>query len=60
MVEISNSDIERILCCLDIAETHYRSLPGLRNDNQAREIGLLRDKINRKIIKNHINNTKAI
>ncbi len=58
MVEISNSDIKRILCCLDIAETHYRSLPGLRNDNQAREIGLLKDKINRKLIKNSKTNDK--
>lgn len=58
MVEISNSDIERILCCLDIAETHYRSLKGLRNDNQAREIGLLKGKINRKLIKNTKTNEK--
>lgn len=28
MVEISNSDIERILNCLDIAIAHYKSLKG--------------------------------
>lgn len=26
MVEISNSDIERIMSCLDIAIEHYKSL----------------------------------
>lgn len=31
MVEISNSDIERIMSCLDIAIEHYKSLNGLRN-----------------------------
>lgn len=49
MVEISNSDIERVLSCLDIAMAHYRSLPGLRNLNHAWSIGLLKEKINRKI-----------
>lgn len=53
MVEISNSDIERILPCLDIAIAHYKSLAGLRNCNNARLIGLLRNKINRKLTKQH-------
>lgn len=35
MVEISNSDIERILNCLDIAIEHYKSLKGLRNSTHA-------------------------
>lgn len=48
MVEISNSDIERILNCLDIAIAHYKSLKGLRNSTHAWAIGLLKDKINRK------------
>lgn len=59
MVEIANSDIERILVCLDIAETHYRSLPGLRNVNHAWAIGLLRQKINRKISKQHSKITRS-
>lgn len=49
MVEISNADIERILDCLNIAQEYYKSLKGLRNCNQARIIGLLKCKINRKI-----------
>lgn len=51
MVEISNSDIERILACLDIAEKHYKSLKGLRNNTHAWVIAQLREKINRKITK---------
>lgn len=51
MVEVSNSDMERILSCLDIAETHYKSLKGLRNSTHAWAIAQLRDKINRKIKK---------
>ena len=53
MVEISNSDIERILNCLDIAIAHYKSLKGLRNSTHAWAIGLLKDKINRKLSKQH-------
>ncbi len=49
MVLISNSDIERILDCLEIAALHYSSRKGLRNRNHAWAINLLRDKINRKI-----------
>jgi len=51
MVEISNSDIERILVCLDIAVDHYKSLKGLRNSSHAWAISQLKDKINRKIQK---------
>lgn len=51
MVEVSNSDMERILSCLDIAEAHYKSLKGLRNSTNAWAIAQLRDKINRKIKK---------
>ncbi len=51
MVEISNSDIDRILVCLDIAIAHYRSLDGLGNKNQARLSALLKEKINRKLNK---------
>lgn len=51
MIEISNSDIERILNCLDIAMVHYKSLKGLRNSTHAWAIGLLKDKINRKLSK---------
>lgn len=51
MVEISNSDIERILNCLDIAMAHYKSLKGLRNSTHAWAIGLLKEKINRKLSK---------
>lgn len=54
MVEISNSDIERILNCLDIAIAHYKSLKGLRNSNHAWAIGLLKDKINRKLSKQQL------
>lgn len=53
MVEISNSDIERILSCLDIAIGHYRSLKGLRNENHAWSIGLIKEKINRKLNKQY-------
>lgn len=51
MIEISNSDTDRILTCLDIAATHYNSHKGLRNKNQARLISLLKDKIKRKLLK---------
>lgn len=51
MVEVSNSDMERILSCLDIAEAHYKSLKGLKNSTHAWVIARLRDKINRKIKK---------
>lgn len=51
MVEISNSDTERILACLDIAEEYYKSLKGLRNQTHAWAIAQLREKINRKIKK---------
>lgn len=51
MVEISNSDTERILDCLDIAIAHFKSLKGLRNSNHAWAIGLLKEKINRKLNK---------
>lgn len=47
MVEISNSDIERIMACLDIAINHYKSLKGLRNQNHAWAIGQVKDKISR-------------
>lgn len=53
MVEISNSDIERILTSLDIAIAHYKSQKGLRNSTHAWAIGLLKDKINRKLSKQH-------
>lgn len=53
MVEISNSDIERIMACLDIAINHYKSLKGLRNQNHAWAIGQVKDKISRKLIKQH-------
>lgn len=55
MVEISNSDIERIISCLDIAIEHYKSLKGLRNSNHAWAIAQLKDKINRKLKKQKIN-----
>lgn len=51
MVEISNSDIDRILVCLDIAADHYKSMKGLRNQTHAWAIAQLKDKINRKIQK---------
>lgn len=51
MVEISNSDIVRILSCLDIAISHYKSQRGLRNSSHAWAIGQLKDKINRKLKK---------
>ena len=51
MVEISNSDIERVLSCLDIAERHYKSMKGLRNNTNAWAIGQFKDKIIRKINK---------
>lgn len=59
MVEISNSDIERILNCLDIAIAHYKSLKGLRNSTHAWVIGLLKDKINRKLSKQHSKSKKS-
>lgn len=49
MVEISNADTDRILTCLDIAISHYRSLKGLRNSNHAWAVALLKEKINRKL-----------
>lgn len=51
MVEISNTDVDRILSCLDIAQEYYKSLKGLRNVNNARMVFLLKNKINRKINK---------
>lgn len=51
MVEISNSDMDRILVCLDIAADHYKSQKGLRNQTHAWAIAQLKDKINRKIQK---------
>lgn len=59
MVEISNSDIERILTCLDIAISHYKSQKGLRNSTHAWAIGLLKDKINRKLSKQHSKSQKS-
>lgn len=59
MVEISNSDIERILNCLDIVIAHYKSLKGLRNSTHAWAIGLLKDKINRKLSKQHSKSKKS-
>lgn len=53
MVEVSNSDMERILSCLDIAAEHYKSLKGLRNSVHAWAIAQLKDKINRKLSKQH-------
>lgn len=53
MVEISNTDVDRILSCLDIAMAHYKSLNGLRNSNHAWAIGQLKQKINRKLSKQH-------
>ncbi|MBP3511143.1 MAG: hypothetical protein J6K19_03780 [Prevotella sp.] len=49
MVEISNADTDRILTCLDIAISHYRSLKGLRNSNHAWAVAQLKEKINRKL-----------
>jgi hypothetical protein len=51
MVEISNTDVDRILSCLDIAQEYYKSLKGMRNVNNARMVFLLKNKINRKINK---------
>ncbi len=51
MVEISNTDIARIMSCLDIAISHYKSQNGLRNSTHAWAIGQLKDKINRKLKK---------
>lgn len=51
MVEISNSDTERIIACLDIAINYYKSLKGLRNQNHAWAIGQVKEKINRKLNK---------
>ena len=51
MIAISDSDITRILDCLDIAAAHYMSLRGLRNHNHAWAIGQLKNKINRKLKK---------
>lgn len=51
MIEISNTDTERILSCLDIAISHYRALKGLRNQNHAWAIGQIKEKITRKINK---------
>lgn len=53
MVEISNSDVDRILACLDIAVAHYKSLKGLRNSTHAWSIDQLKGKINRKLKKRH-------
>ena len=58
MVEVSNSDMERILSCLDIAIAHYKSLKGLRNSNHAWAINLLKEKINRKLNKQQNHNDK--
>lgn len=58
MVQISNTDIQRILLCLDIAVSHYKSRPGLRNNNHAWAITMLKDKINRKLIKQNTNHDK--
>lgn len=57
MVEVSNSDMERILSCLDIAEAHYKSLKGLKNRTHAWAIARLRDKIHRKIQKQPSNSS---
>ena len=51
MVEISDSDILRIITCLDIAHDHYASLKGLRNTTHAWSIARLKEKINRKLSK---------
>lgn len=57
MVEISNSDIDRILDCLDIAAKHYKSQKGLRNQTHAWVIGQLKDKIKRKLNKQLLKST---
>lgn len=54
MIQVSNADIERIIRCMDIAIAHYKSLKGLRNSNHAWAIGLLKDKINRKLNKQQL------
>ena len=59
MVEVSNSDMERILSCLDIAIAHYKALSGLRNINQARLTSLLKEKIYRKLKKQTPKTTKS-
>lgn len=51
MIEISNTDTERILLCLDIAITHYRARPGLRNTGHAWSLSQLKQKITRKLQK---------
>lgn len=51
MIEISNTDTRRILLCLDIAITHYRSRPGLRNTGHAWSLSQLKQKITRKLQK---------
>ena len=50
MVEVSNSDMERILSCLDISMAHYKAKKGLRNKNHAWAISLLKDKLTHKLI----------
>ena len=54
MIQVSNADIERIIRCMDIAIAHYKSQKGLRNSNHAWAIGLLKDKINRKLNKQQL------
>lgn len=51
MLEISNSDIDRILLSLDIAIAHFKSRKGLRNSNHAWAIAQIKDKIIRKLNK---------
>lgn len=53
MVDVSNSDMDRILLAVDIAIDHYKSLKDLRNCNNARMLLLIKEKINRKLIKQH-------
>lgn len=55
MIEISNTDTERILLCLDIAITHYRARPGLRNTGHAWSLYQLKQKITRKLQKKQTN-----
>ena len=53
MIEISNSDTERILLCLDIAIEYYKSKKGLRNATHAWSIAQIKDRIFRKLQKSY-------
>lgn len=54
MVEISDSDTLRILDCLDIAIAYYKQRPALKDINRGRIATLLKNKLNRKLSKQHL------